>query len=68
MEPEKSELDVGPTTEPDGEECDEEENLEDNSPNPDDEGEVHSSGYNFRKRKPINYGEARNYKTKARMS
>ena len=39
---------------------------EDNDPNDvspalDSEGETHSSGYNLKKRKPINYGETRNY-------
>ena len=31
----------------------------------DGEDKTHSSGYNLRKRKPINYGETRNYKTTA---
>ena len=38
---------------------------DDVSPVLDSEGEAHSSGYNLRKRKPINYGETRNYKTTA---
>ena len=62
VEPEQSEPDEGPITKPDEEECDEEDNLEDNPPTPDDEVEVHSSGYNLRKRELINYGEARKYK------
>ena len=61
MEPEESEPDEEPEAELDKEECDEEDNLEDNPSPLDDEGEVHSSGYNLRKRKPINYGETRNY-------
>ena len=43
----------------------EEDDLDDVSPALDNEGEVHSSGYNLRKRKTINYGETRNYKTTA---
>ena len=38
---------------------------DDGSPALDGEDETHSSGYNLRKRKPINYGETRNYKTTA---
>ena len=47
------------------EERDEEDDLDDDSPALDNEGKVHSSGYNLRNRKVINYGETRNYKTKA---
>ena len=60
-----SELDVEPATDSDGEECEEENNLRNNSSIPDDEDETHNSGYNFRKRKPVDYNKTRNYKTKA---
>ena len=43
----------------------EDDNPNDVSPDLDSEGEAHSSAYNLRKRKPINYGETRNYKTAA---
>ena len=56
---EESESEHTETSHVDGEE------LDNDSPSSDNEDEVHSSGYNLRKREPINYSEARAYKTKA---
>ena len=49
----------------DEEECGEENDSDDASSAQDNKDGVHSSGYNLRKRKTINYGETRNYKTTA---
>ena len=65
VEPEGSELDVEPSTNSDGKECEDEDNPKNNFPIPDDEDETHNSGYNLRKRKPVDYNKTRNYKTKA---
>ena len=68
MEPDKSEPGEESETKLDKEEHDEEDNLKDSPPTPNDEDELHSSGYKLRKREPINYGKARRYKTKAAVS
>ena len=60
-ENEGSEVDKELSSEPGGGD----DNPDDVSPTLDGEGKAHSSGYNLRKRKPINYGETRNYKTTA---
>ena len=65
MEPEESEPGEESEAKLDKEEHEEEDNQKHNPPTLYGEGEVHSSGYNLRKREPINYGKARKYKIKA---